>query len=99
MYRWHVALQTDAVLSAASRDLLQTPFVDEGGGTSFYSYGWAIFQTGRGTTLQAHNGGNGIFFADMHRYVDEDAVLFVTSSAGRRDATQISSDIAALMFE
>lgn len=99
MYRWHQALQTDVVLSVASRDLLQTPFADEGGGTSFYSYGWAIAETGRSTTLQTHNGGNGIFFADLHRYVDEDAMLFVTSSSGRCDATQISGDIAVLMFE
>lgn len=98
MYRWHRALEEDAVLSAASREALCTPFVDEGGGNSFYSYGWAIFETRRGTTLQAHNGGNGIFFADMHRYIEDEVFIFITSSAGRRNATEVSGLVADMLF-
>ena len=40
------------------------PHVSEGGDT-FYGYGWSIAKTSDGKKVFTHNGGNGIFFADM----------------------------------
>lgn len=97
LHRWHRALESDRVLSAASREKLFTPHVPENEeGTSHYGYGWAITPTSRGTTLIWHNGGNGVFFADFRRYVDEDAVLvFLTNEAS---GETVGSGIVRLMF-
>lgn len=82
MYRWHQALLENSVLSDEAKKKLFTPWVREGeGADSFYGYGWAIFETPRKTRLIAHNGGNGIFAADLLRYVDEGAVIYAASNA------------------
>lgn len=84
LYGWHQALEGNAVLSEASKRKLFAPHVPESsGGRSHYGYGWAIFPTSRGTRLIAHDGGNGVFFADFRRYVDEGVVLIgATNHAG-----------------
>ncbi len=97
LYRWHQALETDDVLTAASREKLFTPHVPEDEqGTSHYGYGWAITPTERGTRLVWHNGGNGVFFADLRRYVDEDVVvIFMTNEAANE---QVERAILRLAF-
>ncbi|MEL7315878.1 MAG: serine hydrolase domain-containing protein [Cyanobacteria bacterium J06559_3] len=100
MHQWHKALKGTSVLSEASKAKLFTPYVDEGyEEASFYGYGWVIMPTSRGTTLQTHNGGNGLFYADIHRYVEDDVMIFITSNAGKPDATELSWQIADLIFE
>lgn len=90
MYRWSLALDGDKVLSAASRKKLFTPHVREGEMPSSYGYGWTIFPMPNGHTIVAHNGGNGIFAADFRRYVDDGAVLFITSNVSDRPAIAAS---------
>ncbi len=76
MYRWHLALQGETILSADAKAKLFTPHVPEDrSGRSHYGYGWAITDTGRDTTLIWHNGGNGIFFADFRHYIDEGVLI------------------------
>lgn len=81
MYAWHEALLDDSALTAASRGKYFAPYADEGGGRSFYGYGWVNFKTNRGTTAYWHNGGNGIFFADCVRYVDEGVFIMAMTNA------------------
>ena len=88
MYRWHLALGSDAVLNAAERKKLFTPWVPEEGGMSYYAYGWAVMKTPRGTTLITHNGGNGIFVAELQRFVDESVYVFIASSVAEQTATR-----------
>ena len=64
MVRWAQALLGGKILSPASMERYWTPHVDEGGGDSFYGYGWVVMDFA-GTKVITHNGGNGIFFADM----------------------------------
>lgn len=72
LYRWDIALRGDRVLPTAAIEAFQTPYVQEGpGARSHYAYGWAVFPTPRETQLVTHNGGNGVFFADLWRYPDE----------------------------
>jgi CubicO group peptidase (beta-lactamase class C family) len=86
MYRYDQALKGDAILSDAAKKKHYTRHIEEGdGGGTFYGYGWAIFPTPRNTDLITHNGGNGIFFADFLRYLEEDiTIIFMTNSASRR---------------
>ncbi len=64
MLRWARALLGGRVLSAESLEKYWTPHVSEGGDT-FYGYGWSIATGAGGAKVVTHNGGNGIFFADM----------------------------------
>ena len=88
LYKWHRALEGEAILSKEAKAKLQAPHVAEGGGTH-YGYGWSVAKTSRGTTLVSHNGGNGIFAADFHRYVDEGVVIAIGSN--RSDFSSIAT--------
>lgn len=81
LYKWHLALQGEKVLSNKSKQKLFASHIPEDAkGSSYYGYGWGIFKTPRGTKLIAHDGTNGIFFADFRRYIDEDvAVIYFTN--------------------
>lgn len=88
MLRWHRALLGNAVLDAAAKDLLYGRHTPEGeGADSFYGYGWALLPTPFDTWLISHNGGNGVFFADFLRFLDEDVVVFVATNAVQDEDT------------
>jgi len=97
MLRWHHALQSERVLSAAALAELQTPYSDEGGGT-FYGYGWSIGKSPSGKKLVAHNGGNGVFFADFLRFVEEGHCIFVATNVGSRFRESLAYDLAAILY-
>ena len=97
--RWDRALETDAVLPAAERTKMFTPYVPEGpDSVSYYGYGWAIEETPRHGTLIQHNGGNGIFLAELHRWVDEELTVFVVTTDPGLSATPVAQAIEAIAF-
>jgi CubicO group peptidase (beta-lactamase class C family) len=80
LYRWHLALQGNAVLSAAEREKYQQPKVPEGRAPfPQYAYGWSVSKSPSGRKELAHVGGNGVFLSDFRRYPDDGAVLAVTT--------------------
>lgn len=98
LYKWHLALDRSAVLSATAREKYTKPYVAEGPrARSFYAYGWAVFTTPRQTKLVAHNGGNGVFAADFRRYIDEKTVLIAMSNA-EVTATDVTQVLDAVIF-
>lgn len=100
MYRWHLALLGDEVLSDASKEKYYARHIEEGEGAgTYYGYGWAIFPTPRGTDLITHNGGNGIFFADMYRYLEEDVFLFIATNRASRAAEHIPDNLLRMVFQ
>ncbi len=84
MRRWHDALSEDELLSAEAKDQLFARHVEEGPDSgTFYGYGWVSFPLEDGSWFHGHNGGNGIFFADVLRFADDDLLIFLaTSHAG-----------------
>ncbi|WP_420128524.1 serine hydrolase domain-containing protein [Longimicrobium sp.] len=99
LFRWHQALEGDAILSAEAKRKMWMPHVPEDPeGRSHYGYGWAIGPTARGTKLIAHNGGNGIFFADFRRYVDEGVVVLVMSNTTEAPAERTLTAVARTIF-
>ena len=99
LYKWHLALKEDNILSKDVKKKYFTPYVKEGeDANSYYSYGWAMYKTSRGTSLAAHNGGNGIFFADFWRYLDDDMVIIVLNNNSTPYSQIIASQIGALHF-
>ncbi|MCB8963058.1 MAG: serine hydrolase [Ardenticatenales bacterium] len=100
MYRWHLALQGDTVLSAAAREKLLTPYVPEDeAGSSYYAYGWVIIQTTRGTTLITHNGGNGIFYADYWDFPEEQIFIFIATNGLTRPQRNWASELAQIIHD
>ena len=66
MHRWLRSLRNHEILSEESVELLFSEHMDEGGGDSFYGYGWVVMKYGAGGKVIGHNGGNGFFFADLN---------------------------------
>jgi CubicO group peptidase (beta-lactamase class C family) len=98
MVRWDAALRTDAVLTAASRESYFRPRVAEGpGAVSHYAFGWAVERTPHGTLVQ-HNGGNGIYVAELLRFVDEGVMIFLTSTVAEMKATPAVPNLTAIVF-
>lgn len=74
IYRWHLALEKDEILSGAAKSKSILPHIRIEG-DEFYGYGWLINKTTPGKTLIQHAGSDGIFFADIRRYIDENVVI------------------------
>lgn len=99
MYKWHLALFTNNILSETAKEKYFTPYIQEGeDAPSYYGYGWAIYNTSRNTRLAAHNGGNGIFFADYWRYLDDDMVIIILNNNATPYSEIIASQIGAITF-
>lgn len=97
LYRWQLSFGKGKILTKESEAQLFRPHVPEdSAGASHYGYGWAIFKTPRQTRLIAHDGSNGTFFADFHRYVDENVtILFFTSERNSTSKQAFRSAISA----
>ncbi|HSK73496.1 MAG TPA: serine hydrolase domain-containing protein [Pyrinomonadaceae bacterium] len=98
LYKWHLALEGEKILSKAAKEKYYTPHIaEEPGGNSFYGYGWVIQKTSRGTKIIWHNGGNPYFFADFRRYVDDDVVIIVATNSAmqplQKDFVQVMQSI------
>ncbi|MBN2009639.1 beta-lactamase family protein [candidate division KSB1 bacterium] len=99
MYKWHVALQGNVILSDEAKNAMYTPYMQENmGSASNYGYGWYLFETPRHTPLVAHNGGNKIFSADYMRFIEEDVVVIVFSNVAGKPASNISATVARIVF-
>lgn len=98
LYRWHLALESTKVLSADALKQYLTGHAPSMGG-EMYAYGWGVQKTRRGTTVVTHNGGNGFFFTDFRRYVDEKVVIIAMSNQPVIPATQLAPrQLDALYF-
>ena len=99
MYKWHQALLGTTILSKAAKEKLYSRHIEEGEGSgTYYGYGWAIFPTPRNTDLITHNGGNGIFFADFLRYLEEDITIMVMTNAASRKYESLPFQIAGTLL-
>lgn len=86
------------LLSESSRERMFTPHADEGGGRSYYGYGWVVDTTSRGTPVIWHNGGNGILHADLHLYPAEGVETFMMTSASDLRATALLREVDEVLF-
>ena len=80
MFRWHVALRGEEILSKSAKDKVFEPHVlEEEGGDSYYGYGWVVSPTDEGRIVW-HNGGNGWSLGVMARFPDQDTMVFWVSN-------------------
>jgi hypothetical protein len=81
LFKWHQTLENNEVLTEESRMLMESPLVAENeSGSSHYGYGWAIFKSSTGGKIVTHNGSNGIYFADIIRFQEDELVIIVLSN-------------------
>ena len=101
LYKWHVALENNVVLASKTRLVQETPYVAENDSkTSFYGYGWAISQSNRNTKIVAHNGSNGLYFADFVRFVDDDVVvIYITNAFLGPESENVAREIGKMIFD
>ena len=101
LYKWHVALETNKVLNAQSKKMMETAFVAENQvGNSHYAYGWATFKTKAGKKIVWHNGSNGIFFGNFVRFVDDNIVVIVLSNTIlNNDSEDVAWEISKLISD
>ena len=95
MYKWHMALLGDKVLSSEVKKKMFTPFLND------YGYGWDVLERKMGTLIQ-HDGGSMLgCSAEMRRYIDAGVVtiLFCNQSFGQQTLMEVVRDkIETLVF-
>lgn len=79
MHRWYVALNGSELLSRTARELLYGKHVQTGE-NSWYGYGWAVRET-EGVRLVSHNGSDGIFYAVLRQWADENVLIGWTNQS------------------
>lgn len=97
MYKWHLALEGDKILSAVAKKKYFAPHVDEGSGDSFYGYGWVTWTTPHRSRI-SHNGGNGVFMADFRRYKDKGVVILGMSNNADLDFIRVAPILEKIVF-
>jgi CubicO group peptidase (beta-lactamase class C family) len=100
MYKWHLALEGDAILSADAKKKYYTPhIIEQAGGDTYYGYGWVIAESSRGTKVYMHNGGNPYFANDCFRYVEDNVFVYISSNNGEQSAIEQSGIILQSIFK
>ncbi|MEH6535921.1 MAG: serine hydrolase [Psychroserpens sp.] len=100
MYKWYLALKNNTVLNNSSMEKLTTPHILEyEGESSYYAYGWAIFQSDRDTKVISHNGYNGINYYEFVWFPVEDALILFSTNSSTRESMRISFEVEKMLFD
>lgn len=99
LYKWYIALKENKIISKKSFEQLTFPHVKENeSGDSHYAYGWTIMNSDRNTKIIAHNGSNGVFYADFLQLPEEDTVIIYMTNELRYDTQIVAWEIEQLLF-
>jgi CubicO group peptidase (beta-lactamase class C family) len=88
LYRWHLALKGDKILSKEAKKKIFTPYLND------YGYGWDVLESDHGLLIQ-HDGGSGLgSSAEFRRYIDANVVtiIFCNQSYGGRALFNVIRD-------
>lgn len=100
LYKWHLALLSNKILSKEAKQKYFQPKLREGETLdSYYAYGWDVHKTKYGTTIIQHNGSNGVFYADFHRYIDDKLTIIMLSNKSQRSLNNVPFEISRIFFE
>ena len=92
LWRWDRALRGVDLLSEASKAEMFKP------GPGDYGLGWFVRKNAQGKLVQFHSGGVRGFNADVRRYPDDDACLFVLSNRDDGSLHAVSQGVEQLLF-
>jgi CubicO group peptidase (beta-lactamase class C family) len=91
LYRWILALGSDAILSDASKKKMFTAWVGDEG------YGWHVIETDHGT-LYRRGGGQPGFESSLRWYVDEDVVMAFTINNHLRLRVPLAEGVESIVL-
>ena len=98
--KWSVALRSDRILSREAKRKLHHPRLRANEKENpYYAYGWDVLKTKRNTFIARHNGTNNIFYADMHRFLDERMTIIHIVNKGIPSFVDVNEQIARIIFE
>ena len=98
MFKWHKALLTNHYLSQAAKNKLFAMHVKEyDNSKSYYGYGWVVELLGSGQKMIWHNGGNGIFSADVRYYPSSQIYYFLAGNRSDGEIYKMSDEIHELI--
>jgi CubicO group peptidase (beta-lactamase class C family) len=98
MLRWLDTLRGRGALDAATVERWTTGYVDEGGGYSFYAYGWVTRDTEWGPMI-AHSGSNQIFSADFVWLPQRELFLYIQGNTSMAPARGQRDRLLAAAFD
>lgn len=99
LYKWYKALKENKIISKKSFEQLTFPHVKENeSGDSHYAYGWTIMNSDRNTKIIAHNGSNGVFYADFLQLPEENTVIIYMTNELRYDTQIVAWEIEQLLI-
>jgi CubicO group peptidase (beta-lactamase class C family) len=100
LFEWVMALHGGNVLGPSATAAVFQPHVVEGPvARSHYGYGWTIFRQPHGTPLITHNGGNGIYFADVLWAPDDGVFIALLSNASARGMQDTAWEIGRMCLD
>ncbi len=98
MYRWYKALTNNVVLPKTATDKMFAPQVAEGPrGLSHYGYGWVV-QEADGHKIIWHNGGNGVYNANMTFVPLEEVCVMVSSNSNDHISDDVAMQILGILW-
>jgi len=98
LYLWDQALYTDRVLSAASKDLMHKPNLDD------YAYGWQIAKVKLGTGTETvaaikHGGGINGFNTMIVRYpAQKNLIVLLDNTSQGRNLGQVERELTNILY-
>ncbi|MCL6265174.1 serine hydrolase domain-containing protein [Flagellimonas myxillae] len=99
LFAWHLALLGDEILSKEAKSKYYGKHIEEApGDPSYYGYGWVIIPTGGETDLITHNGGNGVFFADFWRLLEEELTIILMSNKANDFTVDLAVNVARILL-
>ena len=97
--KWNAALDTDKLLTAASRAEMWTPAKLNDGKETIYGFGWRIGQWDGHKSI-GHSGSTSGFSASLQRYPDDKLTVIVLCNSDEPNiATTVAKAIAGFCFE
>jgi CubicO group peptidase (beta-lactamase class C family) len=97
--KWNAALETDGILTAASRAEMWTPVKLSNGATHPYGFGWFL-EPWQGHANIGHSGSTAGFSASLQRFPEAGLTVILLTNSDEFDiATKLAREIAGLEMQ
>jgi CubicO group peptidase (beta-lactamase class C family) len=97
--KWNAALETDRILTAASRAEMWTPVKLNNGATHLYGFGWFL-EPWQGHANIGHSGSTAGFSASLQRFPEAGLTVILLTNSDEFDiATKLAREIAGLEMQ
>jgi CubicO group peptidase (beta-lactamase class C family) len=101
MCRWANAFTNHTILKEPTIEKMFTAHIVEEGndGMFFFGYGCNISQSRRNTKAIVNGGSNGVYFARLIRFPEEDVVFYMVSTESSVNTSMVIPNITQLYFQ